>query len=262
MQKSGKRLTVSGMVFFISGIILFLWFFLPLLVTRNPNIGALTGIGISVLLIVYGIWQKPIHRLVSMLWKTTGGRILEILLLVICAAILSLAAATSVAMISGASKTAEPGSTVIVLGARVYENRVSTAMAGRLNAAIQYLKENPDSVCIVSGGQGKNEPVTEASMMYQYLENHGIPKERIYLEDRSTDTDENLRFSKEIIEKNGLNPVVGLATDGYHEYRALKYAQKHELTAGAIPATTAWWLFPTSVIREMYGILEQWFLKR
>lgn len=254
-------MNVLKVIFIIVGVVLLLWFLIPAFLTGNPNIGSFTGIGLGILCLLYGIWYHPVNRFFVMLWRTVPGKILEIVLIVICAGILALAAATSIAMISAASNTAEPGSTVIVLGARVYKDRVSLTMANRLDAAFEYLQKNPDSRCIVSGGQGKNETVTEASMMYRYLVAKGVDESRIFLEDASTDTQENLAFSKAIIEENGLNPVVGLATDGYHEYRALKYADRAGIRAGAIPARTVWWLFPTSIVREMYGILEQWLLR-
>jgi len=252
---------IIRIILLIIGIILFAWFFLPVLVTRNFNIGAVTGTAVGVLLIIYAFWFHKINSFIASGWRTTGGRIAEILLLIVCAAIISLAAATSAAMIKAASTSAPPGSTCIVLGARVYQDRPSTAMKSRLDAAYDYLISNPDSACIVSGGQGKNEPCTESSVMYSYLVQKGIDPDRIYQEDRSTDTQENLIFSKAVIEENDLNPTVVLATDGYHEYRALKYAERAGLEAGSVPAHTVWWLFPTGAVREMYGILEMWFLK-
>ena len=246
----------------IIGIILFIWSVIPLVITGNfKNIGTLTCLGISVLLIVYGISMHSVNRFLVNAWHTAAGKIIEIILLVICAGIIALAVATGVSMISAASSAAEPGSTVVVLGARVYKDRVSTALKTRLDAAIKFLNENPDSMCIVSGGQGQNEPCTESSVMYDYLVARGIDPARIYTEDKSTDTEENIRFSGKIIESEGLNPVIGIATDGYHEYRAIKNAEKAGFKARAIPAGTVWWLAPTSIVREMYGILEQWFLK-
>lgn len=244
----------------IFGIVIILWFVMPVPFTGTVNIGTVTGALIGLLVLVYGIWQRGIHKLVAAGWKCIGGRIVEIVLLVIAAVIVGLAVACSVAMISGVSGSPEPGSTVIVLGARVYGERVSLSMKGRLDAAIDFLNGNPESVCIVSGGQGKNETVTEASVMYRYLTEHGIDGDRIYIEDESTDTEENLRYSKKILEENGLNDSVALATNGYHAYRAEHYAQKEGLNAEVIPAATVWWLWPTSVVREMYGILELWFL--
>ena len=259
-----RNVTASGILRLIvillgiAGIVLFL---IPVPLTGTVSIGTVTGLGIGLLLVAYGIWQKGIHRLAAAGWHHTAGRILEIVLLVIAAGILVLAAACSVAMISGASGNPEPGNTVIVLGARVYENRLSRAMKGRLDAALMYLEENPESACIVSGGQGKNETATEASVMYRYLTGQGISEDRIYMEDQSTDTEENLRYSKQILEKEQLEPRIVLATNDYHAYRAKHYARDIGLDADVILAPTTWWLWPTSVVREMYGILELWFLR-
>ena len=241
---------------------LFLWFVLPVFITFQINIGVVTGACIGILLLIYGIWQKEMHHLIISGWHCIVGKIVEIILLAICAIILILAVACSIAMISASSSCAEANSTVLVLGARVYKDHVSTSLKYRLDAAYEYLENNPESVCILSGGQGKNESCTESSLMYAYLLEKGISSERLYIEDQSTDTEENIAFSKQIIEDNNLNPVIAMVTSDYHEYRALKYAQRAGLTAAAVPASTQWWIFPTSVVREMYGILEQWFLNR
>lgn len=252
---------IGRMILIIAGIVIVLWFLIPVPLTGTVNIGTVTGLGLGILLTVYGIFQPGIHRLIAAGWKSTGGRIAEILLLCAAAAIIGLAAATSAAMISGVSQSPAPDSTVIVLGARVYGDRVSRSMKDRLDAAIVYLNENPDSVCIVSGGRGDNETVTEASVMRRYLISCGIPEERIFVEDQSSDTEENLRYSKKILEENNLNRSIALATNDYHAYRAKCCARKEGLDAEVIPAPTIWWLWPTSVVREMYGILEQWFLR-
>jgi len=257
-----ESLHTGRIILIILGIIVVLWFMLPVPVTGTVNIGTVTGLGIGALLLIYGIWQPSINRLIARLWHTVGGRIAEICILAIAAVILGLAIACSAAMISGVSGEAKSGSTVIVLGARVYGDRVSRALKGRLDAAIEYLNDNPDSPCIVSGGQGKNEIVSEASVMYRYLTENGIAKDRIYMEDASTDTLENLKYSRKILEEQKLPEEVALATNDYHAYRAKQYARREGLTAEVIPAPTIWWLWPTSIVREMYGILEQWFLNR
>ena len=253
---------MAGRIIFIAlGIIAALWFLIPVPLTGTVNIATVTGLIIGALLLVYGIWQPKIHRLVADGWHTVGGKIVEILLLVLAAVIIILAAAAAGAMISGLNGSPKPGSTVIVLGARVYGDRVSRSLKGRLDQAVIYLNEQPDAVCIVSGGQGDNETTSEALVMRNYLVEQGIAKDRIYMEDRSTDTEENLKYSKQIIEENGLQESVAIATNDYHAYRAETYAKREGLDAQAIPAPTIWWLWPTSVVREMYGILEQWLIK-
>lgn len=246
-------------IILILGIIFFLWFLLPVFGT-SLNYGNVTGIILSIIAVVYGLCFDHINRLAVNAWKSASGKVIEIILMIIAAAIIVLAAAAGASMIFGAAKSPEAGSTVIVLGARLYGNEPSRTMLSRCNAAYEYLMENPESVCIVSGGQGDDEKISEAAAMFEVLTAKGIDSSRIFQENRSTDTDENIRFSKEIIEAKGLNQSVAIATNDYHEYRALTYAAREGIKAGSVPAPTLWWVFPTSIVREMYGILEMWFL--
>ena len=254
------RLFIRKMIAVI-GFILLAWFVIPAFLTGTFNIGSATGTIISLILIIYGLWGGWINALLRLIWKSVPGKIFLSIIIIAIIGILGLAAATTVSMIKGNSKAAQPGATVVVLGCRVYDDHISLTLKARLDAAIDYLNENPDSACIVSGGQGPNESHTEASAMYEYLVEKGISPDRIYIEDQSTDTHENLLYSKAIIQKEGLNPVTAIATNDYHMYRALKISEKYGYDAGALPAKTLWWLFPTNYVREMYGILEMWFLK-
>ena len=88
---------------------------------------------------------------------------------------------------------------LIVLGAQMRETGPSKALALRLDTAAAYLTENPDTLVVVSGGKGSNEPISEAQGMYEYLLTKGISPDRILLEDRSTNTKENLQFSRPLI---------------------------------------------------------------
>lgn len=88
---------------------------------------------------------------------------------------------------------------VIVLGACVRGTRVTRSLAFRLKKAAEYAKEHPDCLLVVSGGQGPGEDITEAQAMSNWLEEHGIDRERILQEDRSVNTRENLLFSKAVI---------------------------------------------------------------
>ena len=82
---------------------------------------------------------------------------------------------------------------IIVLGAQVRENGPSVVLKYRLDTAIMYLEENPDTICIVSGGQGKNEPFSEAHGMATYMVQNGVASDRILIEDQSTNTIENIQ---------------------------------------------------------------------
>ena len=111
----------------------------------------------------------------------------------------------------------------IVLGARVNGREVSFNLARRLDAAISYLEENPETAVIVSGGQGLGEEIPEAEAMEAYLLKKGIGKERILTEDRSMSTQENLLFCREMIPEGS---SVVLATSGFHLHRAMRIARK------------------------------------
>lgn len=128
----------------------------------------------------------------------------------------------------------------------------------RIRAAHTFLQEHPDTKCILSGGQGSSENISEAEAMHTWLVNNGIDPARLYLEDQSTSTKENLSFSKKIIEENNLNPDIVIITSGFHEYRAGLIADTLGMKHKGYGSHTVWWLMPTFAVREMYGILYQY----
>lgn len=109
---------------------------------------------------------------------------------------------------------------MIILGCLTLESGPSQTLANRLDKALLYLEEFPDLSIIVSGGQGSNEPWTEALAMSQYLEEHGVPSSQIYQEGQSSNTHQNLTFSMELIEKEGLSGDVIIVSSGFHLGRA------------------------------------------
>ena len=148
---------------------------------------------------------------------------------------------------------------IIVLGAQVREDGPSVVLRYRLDAAIEYLNENPNTICIVSGGQGFNEPFSEADGMADYLIENGIEKSRILLEDESTNTLENIRNSKALMESsyNG----VGIVTNNFHVFRAVQLAKAQGLeNVCGIAADSSKLYLPNNVLRECCGILKDWVL--
>lgn len=118
---------------------------------------------------------------------------------------------------------------LIVLGARVEEDgSPSPALRRRLNRTLEYLADNPDTVVIASGGQGTDEVISEAACIRNELAAAGIDEGRIIVEDRSTKTSENLVYSRELM--TSPDAEVGLVTNNYHVFRAVKLAEKAGLT--------------------------------
>ena len=143
------------------------------------------------------------------------------------------------------------------MGAQVRDDGPSKVLQYRLDAAQHYLKENPETVCIVSGGQGVNEPCTEAEAMAEYLVEHGIDKNRIILEDVSKNTMENIRNSKTFIDV--ASDAVGIVTNNFHMFRAVKLAEAQGLeNVYGIAAGSNIIYLPNNVLRECLGIVKDW----
>jgi len=127
-------------------------------------------------------------------------------------------------VISGMSEEGEDDlEYIIVLGAHVRGTTPSAALRWRIEEAYDYLTENPDTVAILSGGQGKGEDISEAECMRRELVERGIDESRLILEDNSTSTAENMEFSFRII--GDLSAPVGIVTNNFHVWRSVRSAR-------------------------------------
>ncbi len=186
--------------------------------------------------------------------------------------------ACTIAQLSHFSDEGEPDlDCIIVLGAQVRDSGPSVAFKFRLDAAYDYLNDNPGTVCIVSGAQGFNEPSSEGEAGRAYLISRGIAAERIFGETESRNTTENIAYSLRIFEAEGDttdtadSPLrVGIVTNNFHVFRSLYIAREltaepaegqHDLsTAGyefcGIAADAVPWYLPNNIVRECFGILR------
>lgn len=150
---------------------------------------------------------------------------------------------------------ARPGADYcIILGAQWKTDGPSEVLRRRLDKAIEYLQENPETIAVVSGGQGANEIISEAAGMKQYLMDAGIGEERILTEDKSTNTCENLAFSGNLLDKENSSVVV--VTNNFHMFRALKIAEKQGYNAQGLAAGSTAWMLPNNLLREFLGVLK------
>lgn len=111
---------------------------------------------------------------------------------------------------------------MIVLGCKLEDWGPSWMLQDRLDKALDYLKDHPEVVVVVSGGQGDNEPETEAQGMADYLAGHGVSRENIILETMSHNTWQNLNFSARHLEEAGYDIKDGVivVSNGFHLTRA------------------------------------------
>lgn len=144
---------------------------------------------------------------------------------------------------------------LVVLGAGLRpDGTPSEALAYRLDAALDYLEDNLGTVCVVSGGQGLGESRTEADAMYDYLLEQGLDAGRVTREDRSTSTAENVRNSAEMLDPGA---SVGIVTNDFHLYRALRIAEKNGLAgASGLAAPSNPLYLPQSALRECVALAK------
>ena len=152
---------------------------------------------------------------------------------------------------------------IVVLGAKVRETGPSASLWDRINGAYDYLQAHPEVIAIVSGGQGDDEPMTEAKAMYDALVDMGIHPDRIWLEENATNTYENIHFALDLIAaKNGQHPEkLGVVSSEYHLFRAGLFTKKNGVEFVGIPARTS---RPSQMInhfmREVAGVWYFWIL--
>ena len=142
---------------------------------------------------------------------------------------------------------------IIILGAQIRGKTITGSLRRRLDKGISYLQKNPQTICIVSGGKGKGEEISEAEAMADYLIEHGVASERIRLEDQSTTTCENLLFSRSYVTDMEKDKV-GIISNNFHIYRAMKMARYIGYKrVFAIPASTDMVLFLNYMVREFFA---------
>lgn len=237
------------------GLLLLFLFLAPVLSNGNVNIGTVTGALLSVGFLFYGRFMAGIQEKWNMAARTAGGRMFLFALKGIAALILLVVLVETALMVRAAWNHPPKNTAAVVLGCSVKGRKPSRILQERLEAAYGYLMENPEAVAVLSGGRGKGEEISEAECMFAYLTAKGIDESRLFLEDASTTTRENLMFSREILQRQGLGDRITIITSEFHEYRANKTAEKVGLESYSTPAHTFFLYLPTYYIRELYGIL-------
>jgi len=214
---NGKHKVLKLVILALSLImaICFAWSSLYVITNYEPiiNIVAmLIGLSVPIIIIVSINKQKIIFLIVS--------------LLIVSIFIASFVTLVAITLPSLNNQGTNEKSVVIVLGAHTNGYEPGDSLKSRLDRTYDYLLTHEESVCIVTGGQGANESVPEAVAMQNYLTKLGISKDRIYMDDKSTNTEENLINALEIIKDNKLDdhPVI-IVTNTFHTFRAMLLSQ-------------------------------------
>lgn len=253
---SGMAKTVKLIFLCVFGF-LFLWFFLPIPVYGVLNIGNATGMLGFGLCCALTLFLNPFIAFLRRIWKPVFGKLLLIAAAAVVLSVLVTAGVLGCRMLAAVHRMPAGDETVVVLGCQVRGTGPSLSLSRRIAAAKTYLESHPDAKCVLSGGQGSDEDVSEAQCMFNELTNAGIDARRLYMEDRSTSTRENLAYSMTVIEEKGLSKKIALVTDGYHQCRAALIARDYTESVAAVPAKTPIILLPTYTVRELYGVLYE-----
>lgn len=237
MKIDKKRLMIAGIIF-LAGLLLRFGF-------SGHNFIAYGLFLVSVLIVVFGVVSKTLKRLIALLLAMG----------VVYFAIIE------IPIIDEASGDGDfDADYLIVLGAAVHGDTPSLSLVERLGAAKDYLDTHPNTVAIVSGGQGSGENMSEAQAMYDWLCKNGIDSERIIKEAKAVSTYENLKFSREII--NGLtdksDPTIAVVSSEYHLCRAKLIAKSLDMEIHTVPAHTTYFTIKLNYfIREAFGVTYQ-----
>ena len=222
---------IINLCILLLGVILVSIYFLDLRYERRRNID------------IYTKWRK----------KVVG-------LIVLAISLVSIASVTM--LIFGMNKDYDKTDVVMVLGAGLEGDKVSQMLKTRLDGAIEYVNKNKDyDFIIVSGGQGHDELISEAEAMRRYLVDKGIDNNKIILEDESTSTFENFKFSKEIIEDKKGSDIedldIKVFTNGFHTMRS--YFLGKRLRYGSLSTfgtKTPYTLAPYYYFREIFAFAK------
>lgn len=234
--------------YIFGGICLLYCLIIGLFVGHGTNFFLIWGV-LGVLLTGFGfLWKKGLPGMAPMWvkWAFT----------VLAAAGMAVFVLVEGCILSGFSaREEEELDYLIVLGAQLKQSGPSRVLQMRLDKAYDYLTEHENTIVIVSGGKGFDEPDTEAEGMYQYLVKKGVNPQRIIKEDQSRNTAQNIEFSSVFFEKG--KHKVGIVSNNFHVFRAVRLAKHagYEHVSGiAAPSEPA--LLPNNMFREFFGVLK------
>jgi len=216
-------------------------------VLSNFNLGLVAAGVVSLALIAYGL-----------LWRKRKAPVwLHVVAIACCAIVIALSA--FLAIYGGHNNVRYNEDTLIVLGAGIHGERVTSPLAARLNVACGYFQKNPHAVIVVSGGQGPQEDIPEALAMQRYLVAKGIPASQIIQEKRSTSTYENFSFSNKILKQRFPEGyTAAFVTNTFHVYRAEQTARAAGVSARHLGAPISWYNIPPTYLREILAVASMW----
>ncbi len=150
---------------------------------------------------------------------------------------------------------------LIILGCGLKKDGTPTPLLrGRVERAVAFYEKQKsltgkDLIFITSGGKGDDEIISESAAMKRCLIDCGVHEKNIIEEDRSKNTFENMKFSKEKIQKINPEGKIAFSTTNYHVFRSGIFARRVKMRAVGMGAKTKWYFWPNAAVREFAGLL-------
>ena len=247
---------LGGMVLVIS---LLLFLLAPLAVRSFTAFPAALG----VFLLLYGLTARC---------SIPTGRLLRHILLGLLALALLVFAILEIVVLTGSRSQvaagAEAPEVMVIFGCQVRADGPSELLRDRLDTALDYLEDHPEMTVVISGGQGPDEPMSEARAMYNYLTARGVDGGRIVLEDRSSSTWENIQYTQALFQSGTVAATEHIlaVSNGFHLSRIRmlwdrEWERPYTLSTLAAPSSH----LPSRLsmyLREPVALVKSWLLDR
>lgn len=235
-MKQAKKVSLANAVRWITMIPLALAAFFFKFMMAGYGFTAMVLCGIIGILLFYNLMNILSHRFPKQV--ELAQRIVSLCL---CVGLLVAAVTEGFIIHASLGDPKEHCQYIVVLGAKVRHDGPSVSLMDRIRGAYDYMTEHPNVIAVVSGGQGPDEPMSEAQCMYEHLVAMGIDKDRIWIEDQAASTWANLNYSLDLIEaRTGTRPKkLGVVSSEYHMLRAGMQAKDCGIDPVRIPARTS-----------------------
>ena len=152
---------------------------------------------------------------------------------------------------------------VIILGSKINKDGTLTPLLkGRVDRALDFGKKQYEMtkkkiIYMPSGGKGRDEVISESLAIKNYLMERGIKEKQIVIEDKSTSTIENMKFSKEKIDELKKDAKISFSTTNYHVFRSGVIANNQGIECEGMGSKTKWYFYTNALIREFIANLVQ-----
>lgn len=237
-----------------------------LMARRAFSLGVTLPLAIAFALMLLGLRWNAVHAWITAsprrqrLWRW-GWAAFWLWIASVAAFWVVLAQAAS----GAAGAPSEPAAAIVVLGSGTPGGKVSPVLAARLDLALERAQAHPGAVVVVSGGLDFNTTRSEAAVMGDYLRAQGLPAARITQEERSTSTEQNLVFSRGLLERQGIlvaRDPVELVTSDFHAPRARWIAERAGYARPrTVGAATPLYVRYNAWLREYFAVLSGFLLR-